>query len=71
VRECGRTGKPYLVIDLADEGDQAAAAHAVRSWIGAHLAGGVLNVAGPRASKNPAIYDRARGFLRAVLADGE
>jgi len=74
VRECRSSGKPYLVIDLAGEGERAAAARAVRCWITEKLAGragaGVLNVAGPRASKNPAVYDRARAFLRVVLADG-
>jgi hypothetical protein len=32
---------------------------------------GVLNVAGPRASKHPDIYDRARAFLLALLAGRE
>jgi hypothetical protein len=27
----------------------------------------ILNVAGPRASKDPAIYDATRGLLKAVL----
>jgi len=70
VRECRSSGKPHLVIDLADEGEQGAAARAVRIWLNAQLAGGVLNVAGPRVSENPAVLERARVFLRAVLADG-
>jgi len=38
-----------------------------REWIKANVGGGVLNVAGPRASKHPSVYDRARAFLLAAL----
>jgi len=58
------------VIDMAGEGDQGGAAHGVRSWIAAQLAGGVLNVAGPRASKNPAVYERATFSSLPTLALG-
>ena len=66
---CRGTGKPYLVIDLADEGNRTAAIQAAREWIAANLAGGVLNVAGPRASEHPAVYEQTRAFLRAVLGE--
>jgi len=36
-------------------------------WIKA-LAIGVMNVAGPRESKNPGIYQKAKKFLREVLS---
>ncbi len=65
----GRT-KPLLVIDLADEENRAAAVRTARAWIAAHVAGHVLNVAGPRASEHPAVYERARVFLRSVLGRG-
>jgi hypothetical protein len=68
---CRGTGKPYLVIDLADGENLSAAVQATREWIIANLAGGVLNVAGPRASEHPAIYEQARAFLRAVLGESE
>jgi hypothetical protein len=68
---CCSTGKPYLVIDLADRGNLAAAVQATREWIAANLVGGVLNVAGPRASEHSAIYERAKAFLRAVLGGGK
>ena len=68
VNACRRIGKPYYVIDLGDEGNRAAIIlHIARDWIAAKLPRGVLNVAGPRASENPAIYELARTFLFEVL----
>ena len=55
--------RPHLVIDLADNGktpEQAA------EWLRQnHIA--VLNVAGPRASKSPQIYEHAVAFLHSML----
>jgi hypothetical protein len=59
-QECGR---PHLVIDLAGAADSGA----VRAWVKA-LCVGVLNVAGPRESSRPGIYDEAARFLRAALS---
>jgi hypothetical protein len=70
VEVCRELGKPHLVIDLADEANQAKAVQTARAWLQANLAGGVLNVAGPRSSKHPAVHDRARVFLRGVLEAG-
>jgi hypothetical protein len=67
---CRRTGKPHSAIDLAGEEKLDAVIHAAHAWIAANLPGGVLNLAGPRASKNAAVYDRARAFLRALLGGG-
>jgi len=57
-----RQGRPLLVLDLTarpDAGD-------VARWI--HEAGiGVLNVAGPRESQKPGIYEEARLFLERAL----
>jgi hypothetical protein len=55
--------KPYQVVDLTDEPDP----DRVRSWCRAHAIQ-VLNVAGPRESESPGIYEQAARFLRAVLA---
>jgi hypothetical protein len=58
-----RLRKPFLVVDPA--GPLGAAD--VRAWAaenGVH----VLNVAGPRASENPDLYDQALHFLRQLLA---
>jgi len=70
VNACGRTSKPYTVIDLADQGDRDATVQLARAWIAAKLPGGVLNVAGPRASEIPAVYELARTFLLEVLGGG-
>jgi hypothetical protein len=67
---CRSAGKPHLVIDLAVEANRAAAVEAARTWLVANLVGGTLNVAGPRASQDPSIYDRARAFLLALLGKG-
>ena len=71
VEACRDAGKPCLVIDLADEEALPAAVRAVREWIALSLPGGVLNVAGPRATEAPGVYERARVFLLAVLGGGE
>ncbi len=62
VRFCSELGKPHLVIDRAVM-DETAAATAIAAFVAAH---GIrtLNVAGPRASKQPQIY----GWARAVIS---
>lgn len=55
--------KPCLVVE--DAGETSAAT--VRAWLDEHRAK-VLNVAGPRASADPQIYELARQLLRKVLA---
>ena len=54
--------RPCLVVDLALPVDVAT----VKDWILGHQIEN-LNVAGPRASKQPDVYDRAVVFLREVL----
>jgi hypothetical protein len=63
VRLAERMRKPHLRVDLTAEPSAAA----VREWAGAHGVR-VLNVAGPRESSTPGIGERARRFLREVLA---
>ena len=59
-----RLGKPYLIIDL----DTPLPLETIAGWLGQHKVR-TLNVAGPRESRNPGIYDEAKALLRGVLAD--
>jgi putative molybdenum carrier protein len=61
-----RLGKPCLVLDVAENPD----ASQVRAWARMHQVR-VLNVAGPRESKCPGIYQHAYTFLRQVLAGSQ
>ena len=56
-------GKPLLIVDLADPPPPTA----VHVWLAAHAID-TLNVAGPRASTEHGIYERARAYLRTLLA---
>lgn len=58
-------GRPCLHLDLAAL-PQREAARAAREWIDARDIG-TLNVAGPRASKDPGLYELARRLLREVM----
>lgn len=57
-------GRPWLHLDLAGSG--SAALDLARDWIAEHEIR-VLNVAGPRASKDPGLYDLAAQLLRELL----
>jgi len=60
-----RLHRPWLVVDLDDaleSGDPAEAA----AWLGQEKVA-VLNVAGPRESHNPGIYQSARIYIEQVL----
>ncbi len=61
-----RFARPCLHVDLARTGAPRAARR-ILDWLRRHEIR-VLNVAGPRASKDPQIYGLARGLLEAVLA---
>lgn len=54
--------KPCLILDLKDKPRP----EAVREWLEMHRVR-VLNIAGPRESKQPGIYLRAQAFLRQAL----
>jgi len=60
-----RLGKPCLVLNLSNRPNPLIA----RQWL-TEQSIRILNIAGPRESKCPGIYDQAIGFLRKVLADG-
>lgn len=59
-----RGEKPCLVVNLEEGGDAAR----VRDWVSAHSVA-TLNVAGPRASSHPAVYEAALSFLTEALGD--
>jgi hypothetical protein len=60
-----RHGKPCLVLDVSAGQPSPATA---RAWAHAHGVR-ILNVAGPRESKCPGIYEEAKALLRQLLAD--
>ena len=62
-------GKPHLVIDPSCA-STAEAVRQVRRWI-EEQGIAVLNIAGPRESDSPGIYERARSLLLALLAGNE
>lgn len=61
-----RIGKPVLVVDPA-EGLGEAGLAPVTAWLDRHRIR-VLNVAGPRESGHPGIYDDARDLVSRLLA---
>lgn len=61
-----RIGRPYLHLDLAETSAEDAPRRA-RAWLETNDVG-VLNVAGPRASKDPGLYREAADLLRRLLA---
>lgn len=65
LEEAGRLGRPALHLDLRRLSEEAAATR-LREWI-ADVRPAALNVAGPRASEDPAIGDAATRVLRAAL----
>ena len=68
LNECDRVGKPRLVIDLAADADRAKQVEAAREWAKGLGGSGTLNVAGPRGSRHPEVYARAKAFVAALLA---
>jgi hypothetical protein len=63
MRIVSATSKPHFVVDLSQQPDP----DLVRAWCLAQQLR-VLNVAGPRESECPGIYEQAAELLRAVLA---
>ena len=62
-----RYGKPCLVIDLKLTKAKERVLESIRTWIAENDVR-VLNVAGPRESTAPGIYEKTRAFLRYALA---
>ena len=63
VELAGRLRKPYLVVDL----DAVYSAQAVHAWVNTHQLR-VLNIAGPRESSQPGIYEQVAPFLHRTLS---
>ena len=61
VEEARRRKKPFLQADIEANGVDR-----IRAWIRQHDIG-VLNVAGPRASESPGIYEAAYALMMRVL----
>lgn len=57
---CRELGRPHLVASVDQTG-------AVAAWLGGLPDGAVLNVAGPRESQAPGVYDAVRALLAEVL----
>jgi hypothetical protein len=66
VRLAQQRQKPCLGVDLAGDADVAA----VHAWAAAHQVE-TLNVAGPRESSAPGIYEQAVEFLRRLFGEGK
>lgn len=64
-KEAKRLHKPCLVVSL--ESDLAATPAAARDWLTENGVA-VLNVAGPRESKQPGIHAQAQAYLEELLA---
>ncbi|MEW5725629.1 MAG: putative molybdenum carrier protein [Thermodesulfobacteriota bacterium] len=62
VKFAAREKKPYLIVNL----DKRVRAKRICDWLDKKGIR-VLNVAGPRESRSPGVYDRARRLLRVVL----
>jgi len=58
-------GQPWVHVDL-DKVSLSSAAGIVRAWIGKNDIE-ILNVAGPRASKDPSIYEKTIKLLQDIL----
>jgi hypothetical protein len=68
VETARKSGRPHLVIDLDEKDQRTAVATAISAWLEA-VAPARLNVAGPRASKDPEIYADAKRLLLGVFDD--
>jgi len=60
--EAHRLGRPLLIVGLDDAGESDSRVAHIQDWIGANRIA-VLNVAGPRESTTPGIYEAARRLL--------
>ena len=65
--EARRLGRPLLVVDMPGPAGRHIRITEILAWIGANDIT-VLNVAGPRESTSPGIYDAAYGLLTDLLS---
>jgi hypothetical protein len=61
---CRKLGRPHLILDISDPD----AASQARAWMERLLVCKRLNVAGPRESQGPGLYDAASALLGDVFA---
>ena len=59
-------GRAVWCVDLSDDADETAIISEIREWLNRHAVR-VLNVAGPRESSVPGIYERSIALLLAVF----
>jgi hypothetical protein len=64
IRYASEYDRPCLIVDL----DNPLPVSEIRQWIARHQVSR-LNIAGPRESKHPGIYQLARDFLMKLLGD--
>lgn len=57
--------KPYLIVDLKDRSDRQIIEY-IRQWLSSNRFN-TLNIAGPRESKSPGIYEMAVNILKEAL----
>lgn len=63
---CARMqGKPHLLVDMGEKNDDEVI-RLVKDWL-IRIRPSTLNVAGPRESQSPGIYDRAYRLLHSIL----
>jgi len=60
-------GRPVLIVDI-DKKTYRSSIDSIRAWL-TTLAPAVLNIAGPRESKNPGLYTRALNILEKVFQE--
>lgn len=58
-------GKPHLVVDV----EQVDAADRIAAWLADAKGAIVLNIAGPRESSAPGIYEKARAALERAMSE--
>lgn len=63
-----RENRPCLAVDLGSPADPSPDPASTREWL-RRLKIRRLNVAGPRESQRPGIYDQAKAYLLALLVD--
>jgi hypothetical protein len=66
IHEARKAGRPLLIADLAEDGASDAWGRQVADWIiGNQIS--ILNIAGPRESECPGIYDVARTLIAKMI----
>ncbi len=67
VEELNKRSKPYLIIEVSDNHKNEINVNQVIDWLKSNDMK-VLNIAGPRESTVPGIYDKSANFLNQLLS---